>query len=114
MPRASILEKIPSAILGELIARSEDRPGMTITEHTEWLAERGYKVSRSAVHRYLSARRQATADTSAASDDEPPADWSIRLGCLMVAAGYAVPGDKVDLLRTASELASWIKAPAAE
>lgn len=114
MPRSSILEKIPSAILGELIARSEDRPGMTITEHAEWLAGQGYKASRSAVHRYLSARRQASADPTAVRVNEPPADWSIRFGCLMVAAGYAAPGDKADLLRIAAELTAWIKAPVAE
>ncbi|HEJ1440792.1 TPA: helix-turn-helix domain-containing protein [Pseudomonas aeruginosa] len=114
MSRSLSLEKIPSVIRKELIARSEDRPGLTLNDHVDWLSEQGYKVSRSAVHRYLAELKDASATIPSEATDQLSTDCSIRLGCLMVAANYSLPGDKVDLLNTATELAAWVKASATD
>ncbi|WP_236175565.1 hypothetical protein [Pseudomonas pseudonitroreducens] len=106
MPRALVLKKIPSAILTELLERKTDRPGLTLDDHVEWLAEQGYKASRSAVHRHFaSLSQQKQIDEQ---DVATQTEWMVRLECLMIAAKYSAPGDKDDLLKTAAELVDWV------
>lgn len=104
MGRTLSLEKIPSETRNSFLALIADQPGLTLDDHVEWFSEQGYKVSRSAVHRYISAQPEVV------TEDQVPLDWSIRLQCLTIASGYANPGDKSDLIQIADDLVSWVKA----
>lgn len=110
MPRPFALDRLPSTIRHQLLARRTETPGLTIDDHTAWVAEQGYKVSRSSVQRYLTAHATTT-NAAPELPSKATEDSSVRLGCLMVAASYALPGDKADLLNTAAELVGWVSSP---
>jgi hypothetical protein len=100
------LNRLPSTIREGLLARRAEKPGLTLNDHFIWLTSQSYQVSRSAIYRFLTAH-----DTQQARPDdavEPTDAQSIRLGCLMVAATYALPGDKIDLINTADEFVGWV------
>jgi len=105
MGRTLSLEKIPSETRNSFLALIADQPGLTLDDHVEWFSERGYTVSRSAVHRYISAQPESV------TDDQASLNYSIRLQCLTIASGYTQAEDKSDLIRIADELVSWVKAP---
>lgn len=109
MSRPFSLERIPKAIREELLARQADQPGLSLNEQAAWLFHQGYKVSRSAVFRYLASKKEPEPESAVIEGEED--ERSVRLGCLMVAASYSLPGDKTDLLRTATELVKWVEAP---
>lgn len=109
MAKPFALNRLPSSIREELLARRAEKPGLTLDDHFTWLTSQGHQVSRSAIYRFLAAH-----DAQQARPDEPeePTDaQSIRLGCLMVAAAYALPGDKTDLIKTAEEFVEWVGQP---
>ena len=106
MARASALNKIPTAIRQELASRRTDRPGLTLDDHVEWLAEQGYKASRSAIHRYFAVLGDEVFDELEV--ESMPADWAVRLGCLMVASQQSSSGNKEELLSLAQELSDWV------
>lgn len=108
MGRKSSVLVVPKALLKELGKRYIEEPSLTIDQHATWLAEMGYPVARSSLHRYLTANHAALKGNQHDQDDNPTANCSIRLGCLMVAASYGLPGDKVDLILTATELVAWV------
>lgn len=114
MPRPFAIDKAPSKIREMLIERASDSPGLSLDYHVFWLAEQGVKTSRSAVHRFLKANRHPVRQSPIQIADQEQGERSIRLGCLMVAANYALPGDKADLLKTAEDLLSWVEEKAAE
>lgn len=99
MGRTLSLEKIPSGVRNSFVDLCADQPGLTLDDHVEWFANQGYKVSRSALHRY----------TKSCQTDETVANQNIRLQCLTLASSFAAPGDKGDLLRIAEELVAWVK-----
>lgn len=108
MGRKTAMASVPKDVLEELGRRYVEQPALTIDQHNNWLAEKGYTINRSSLHRYLQAKHspvqaEPTAVSPVASDAK-----SIRLGCLMVAATYALPGDKVDLIRTAENFVGWV------
>lgn len=110
MSKTFSLNRLPNSIREELLARRAETPGLTLDEHAAWLAELGHRVSRSSIYRFLEAHEAKQHDTANAA--EPTDAKSIRLGCLMVAAGVSTPGDKVDLLNTAEELLIWVDSTA--
>src|SRR5690606_16975194 len=107
MSKPFAMNRLPSSIREELLARRVEKPGLTLDDHFTWLASQGHQVSRSAIYRFLAAydAQQARPDDAEEQTDAQ----SIRLGCLMVAANYSLPGDKVDLLSTAAELVKWVE-----
>ena len=107
--RPSSLERLPEAIRKQLLMRQADRPGLSLNDQVAWLAEEGYKVSRSALYRYLA--KEKASDAIPDTTSQATADRSVRLGCLMVAASYALPGDKIDLIKTADEFVEWVGQP---
>ncbi|USR38078.1 DUF3486 family protein [Ectopseudomonas hydrolytica] len=112
MGRPFALNRLPRSIREELLTRRADKPGLTLDDHAAWLTDLGHQVSRSSIYRFLEAhdaKQHVTADAA-----EPTDAKSIRLGCLMVAAGVSTPGDKVDLLNTAEELLIWVDSQASE
>ncbi len=106
MPKPFALNRLPSSIREELLARRAETPGLTLDDHFNWLTSQGHQVSRSAIYRFLAAHdaQQAHPDET----EELTDTQSIRLGCLMVAAAYAHPGDKIDLIKTADEFVDWV------
>ncbi|MBG0838870.1 hypothetical protein [Ectopseudomonas toyotomiensis] len=106
MSKPFALQRLPSSIREELLKRRADKPVLTLDDHFIWLTSQGHQVSRSAIYRFLAAHDEQQASPD---DSKEPADaQSIRLGCLMVAAAYAVPGDKIDLIKTADEFVEWV------
>lgn len=104
MGRPFALNRLPSSVREELLNRCSEKPGLTLDEHAAWLAELGHQISRSSIYRFLEAheaKQHVTADAAEQTDAK-----SIRLGCLIVAAGISTPGDKADLLNTAEEIAN--------
>lgn len=110
MGRKSTVLKLPQEIRAELACRVAEQPALTIDQHQEWLSKQGYRVSRSALHRHLQASQQLANEEERAAQDAGTIGATLRLGCLMVAAGYSAPGDKTDLIRTANELTDWVNA----
>lgn len=106
MSKTFSLNRLPSSIREELLTRRAEKPGLTLNDHFTWLTSQGHQVSRSAIYRFLAAHdaQQARPDDA----EEPTDAQSIRLGCLMVAASYALPGDKIDLIKTADEFVGWV------
>lgn len=106
MSKPFALNRLPSSIREELLKRRADKPGLTLDDHFIWLASQGHQVSRSAIYRFLAAHDEQRANPD---DSKEPTDaQSIRLGCLMVAASLCLPGDKDDLISTATELSLWV------
>jgi len=106
VPQPFALNRLPSSIREELLARRAEKPGLTLDDHFAWLTSQGHQVSRSAIYRFLAAHdaQQARPDET----EEPTDAQSIRLGCLMVAANFCAPGDQIDLIKTAENLLSWV------
>ena len=108
MGRKTAMVNVPKDVLEELGRRYIEQPALTINQHNEWLAEKGYIINRSSLHRYLRANHSPAQVDPAASLPVASDAQSIRLGCLMVAATYALPGDKVDLMKTAENFVDWV------
>lgn len=111
MGRKSVMASVPKGILEELGRRYVEQPALTIDQHNEWLAEKGYTINRSSLHRYLQANHSPVQVEPAAVPPVASDAKSIRLGCLMVAATYALPGDKIDLIKTAENFVCWVNQP---
>ncbi len=109
MARPFIIDLLPSSVRTQLLAHCADDPAPTLNDHVKWLAERGHRVSRSAVARYLNSTK-ATPATEKADATETDGR-AVRLGCLMVAASHTVPGCTRDLINTAAALANWVNQP---
>ena len=107
MSTSRCLRGLPGAIREALVARSQQYPVPTLDDHVAWLASQGYKVWCSSVGRFL---QRAAANRAALKEqhvEAVAAGPDIRLGCLMVAATIAVPGDRIDLLNQAERLLEW-------
>ncbi|NMY40911.1 hypothetical protein HBN76_06320 [Pseudomonas sp. WS 5013] len=102
------MASVPKDVLEGLGQRYIEQPALTIDQHNEWLAEKGYIINRSSLHRYLRAKHSPVQAEPEAVPPVASDAKSIRLGCLMVAATYALPGDKVDLIRTAENFVGWV------
>lgn len=109
MPRPFLIDQLPSKVRTLLLARCAETPTPTLNDHVQWLAERGHRVSRSAIARYLaSLSASSAAEHADATDTEARA---VRLGCLMVAASHTSPGCTHDLITTATALVNWVTQP---
>lgn len=124
MGRKSSILNLPPDIRIELGRRFIEHPALTIDQHLAWLQSQGCTIARSSLHRYLQAnsrdlmklhrhirasKHKGTREVEASTENETD-EVAVRLGCLMVAAGYSIPGDRVDLIRTADELTEWVNA----
>lgn len=63
------IAKIPRAILRQLVKRFEQshQHGYTFDQHTQWLKEKGYPISRSQIHKFcerLRALKSSNPDTT--------------------------------------------------
>lgn len=108
MGRKSAMASVPKDVLEELGRRYVEQPALTIDQHTEWLSGQGYTFNRSSVHRYLQINHAPAQVAPSAALPVVSDAQSIRLGCLMVAATYALPGDKADLIKTAENFVGWV------
>nr|WP_313409341.1 hypothetical protein [Pseudomonas sp.] len=108
MGRKSALASVPKDVLEELGRRYVEQPALTIDQHNAWLAEKGFIINRSSLHRYLQANHSPAQEEPVAFQPVASDAKSIRLGCLMVAATYALPGDKTDLIKTAENFVGWV------
>jgi hypothetical protein len=64
------IAKLPRAILRQLVKRFESahQHGYTFTDHADWLREKGYKISRSLIHRFCQQLRQLKASNPHTTD----------------------------------------------
>lgn len=106
MGRRFVVDRLPIEVRKQLLEHHQQYPGWTISDHSRWLLEQGYEVSRSAVHRFLKAK-----------GDEPlpfvPLQHSeeLRMRCLEVAATVYSGASDQELMALASSLLSWVQEP---
>lgn len=104
MARKSTIDTLPEDVRAELLSNYRTYPAWTINDHTDWLIEKGFEISRSAVHRYLSTR-----SSSPLSPEEQMFAEQVRLSCLEVAASVYKGEDPEGLIATAERLLSWVR-----
>ena len=104
MARKFAINSLPADVRAELSENYHKYPAWTLTDHVDWLIGRGYAVSRSAVHRYLSPKAEDSAKP------EPHAE-QLRLRCLEVAASIYKGEDSAELKALAESLIAWVKLP---
>ena len=103
MARKSTIDTLPDDVRAELLSNYRTYPAWTINDHTDWLVGKGFEISRSAVHRYLSTR------SSPLSPEEQMFSEQVRLSCLEVAASVYKGEDPEELIATAKHLLSWVR-----
>src|SRR5574337_2132838 len=104
MPKRDKTSELPSDIKEQLHQRLIASNFGDYTAHSAWLLERGFAVSKSALHRYAQEHESAISVASAC-DDGPPQE--IRMRCLEVAATLGA-SNETELLRRAQTLMSWV------
>ncbi|CAD5107192.1 hypothetical protein PSEWESI4_01463 [Pseudomonas carbonaria] len=106
MGRKFAVEALPPEIQEQLLAQFQQYPAWTILDHTDWLQEQGYEVSKSAVHRYLKMKSEEAAEAEPLSVAEVT-----RLRCLEIASKHYNGNDIGDLLELSDQLLDWIRQP---
>jgi hypothetical protein len=93
MARATCIDSIPEGIRDQLIKRLFDSNFSAFREHEEWAAGLGYKLPKSAIHRFSQSIEQQLAEPE------------IRLRVAQVAAGYSSADSIVE---NSSALLRWV------
>lgn len=105
MPRLTTIDSLPEDVKTELWRRLQTMGFGNYEAHAEWLKEKGFATSKSAVHRYASANTAAIRAHQQGMD--PPSQVEARLRCLEVATSLQ-PSSSSELVRTAEELLKWV------
>lgn len=104
MPKRDKLSELPPAITRQLYERLIASNFGDYAAHSEWLAEQGYSVSKSAIHRH--AQENAAEIRGAVATGEM-AHSEFRMRCLEVVASLGA-ADNDDLVRRAESLLVWV------
>lgn len=104
MGKKSTIDTLPESVRAELLSNYRTYPAWTINDHTDWLSEKGFEISRSAVHRYLVTR----SNTPLTPEQQMFAE-QVRLSCLEVAASVYKGEDPEGLMAVADRLLSWVR-----
>ena len=105
MPRATTINSLPTEVQDALRQRLLTTGFGQFEEHSEWLREQGYSVSKSAIHRYASAHATTIKAQQQAGDS--PSLVEARLRCLEIASSLK-PLSTSELVRDAGELLKWV------
>jgi len=93
MGRTSSIDHLPDDLKEQLVHRLFDSKFSDYEGHEEWTASQGFRVSKSAIHRYAQAIERQLADPA------------LRLSCAQVAARYS-DGDSI--IENSSRLLVWV------
>lgn len=105
MPRVTTINSLPSEIQDALRQRLLTTGFGQYEEHSEWLREQGFSVSKSAIHRYASTH--ATTIKAQQQGGDSPSLVEVRLRCLEIAS-FLQPGGASELVRDAEDLLKWV------
>ncbi|WP_081462147.1 phage protein Gp27 family protein [Alicycliphilus denitrificans] len=105
MPRATTINSLPSEVQDALRQRLLTTGFGHYEEHSEWLREQGFSVSKSAIHRYASTH--GTTIKAQQQGGDSPSLLEARLRCLEIASSLQ-PGSTSELIRDAGELLKWV------
>ncbi|MFY1053501.1 phage protein Gp27 family protein [Ectopseudomonas khazarica] len=109
MARSSSIEALPSNILDTLIQQYTQHPAWTLDDHIQWLESLGYKVSRSALHRYLFSSRETLLQAQADKEDAIAQEMKTRQRCLEIASNLYKGDNPKELIEIAEDLVDWIQ-----
>lgn len=104
MGKKSTIDTLPEALRAELLSNYRTQPAWTINDHTDWLSDKGFEISRSAVHRYLTTRSSIPL-----TPEQQMFAEQVRLSCLEVAASVYKGEDPEGLMLVAERLLSWVR-----
>ena len=104
MPRNTAINTLPDDLQAQLRDRLFSSGFGQFEEHSEWLRQEGYSISKSAIHRY--AKANATAIMAEQQTDSVPSQVEARLRCLEIASSLA-PSSTEDLILDAERLLKW-------
>lgn len=106
MPRRPTIVMLPTDIRHELDKRLVECSFGDYHAHAAWLGEKGYPISKSAVHRYASEKK---VDIHAAANGvDVDSVTALRMRCLEVAARFS---EKTTLIDDAERLLQWVLKP---
>lgn len=115
MARASSLYALPESIRADLVKRRTEFKYLTFDDHVDWLSGLGYKISRSALGRYLADQAKLTQESEAQQKEADQLEIAqaaalMRLRCLEVASKFFDGTSTEELLQAADELTGWVQA----
>lgn len=104
----STLNTLPESVRAELLTRCLSYNHLTVNDHLSWLLEQGHTVSRSSLHRYLTAQKEGAMEAEQRRQDAIKSEERMRFKCLEIAAGIYKGNDQQELLGVAEDLMEWI------
>ncbi len=104
MPRRDKASELPPEIKQQLHLRLVASNFGDYTAHADWLAQQGFEVSKSALHRYAQ-QHEATIRGDVAAGEASQSE--LRMRCLEVTASIG-GADECDLMRRAESLLAWV------
>ena len=105
MPKRYYIDSLPIELLEQLKDRLLSTGFQQYEMHSDWLKERGYTISRSAIHRYATANAAAMLAKQQAAESSPIVE--ARLRCLEIASSLDSK-TAADLIREAEKLLKWV------
>ncbi|MBD3877364.1 DUF3486 family protein [Pseudomonas kunmingensis] len=99
-------DALPPELKAQLHSRLMTSGFAGYVEHSEWLAGQGWKISKSALHRYGKRNRAAITEEIKQEADAQVIHQEIRLRCLELASKYS---SRSELLPNAEELLEWVR-----
>lgn len=106
MPRTSVVFSLQPDILKDFNAELVSHNFCNLDYLSLWLSNRGYNISRSAIHRYATQYKEMI--VSAQATPEQLAIMGFRVQCLEIASRLVRPED---LYSKADELLAWARLP---
>ncbi|MGU0823092.1 hypothetical protein ACSEO6_24815 [Pseudomonas aeruginosa] len=103
MARKSSLDALPKEVKTQLVTQYRQNPAWTFVDHTQWLVEQGYNVSKTAVWRFLTTKGDKVLDEIL----EDQLDL-VRLRCLEVASKHSEGATPSELIEFAEQLLRWV------
>ena len=107
MARKSSLDALPAEVKAQLVTQYHQNPAWTFVDHTQWLVDQGYRVSKTAVWRFLTTRGYKVLEETLEDQGD-----LVRLRCLEVASKHSEGATPSELIEFAEQLLSWVNRPA--
>lgn len=101
MPKHQVLTTLPKGIRTELHSRLRANTGAGFVELSQWLAGKGYQISKSAIHRYW----QEFEPTIKGDGDTGERDVQLRMRCVEAVVKTDLETDIID---AAAPVFSWV------
>lgn len=106
MARKSSIDLLPAEVKAQLVTLYQQKPAWTFIDHTQWLVDQGYNVSKTAVWRWLTSKGEK--ELEGLHEDR---DDLVRLRCLELASKHSEGATPSELIDLAEQLLSWVNRP---